>query len=132
MPAVRPDPVLLWPTYTLFPLAALSILIFGVAGGDGAMSYEGFAATGTISAAPAPAGIALSPSSASVGVASTQQLSATVKDRSGNVMIGVPLTWSVSPSSLGTISASGLLTAGSATGTGTVTARFGSLSASNQ
>jgi len=41
MPAVRPDPVLLWPTYTLFPLAALSILVFGVAGGDRAMSAIG-------------------------------------------------------------------------------------------
>jgi hypothetical protein len=32
---------LLWPTYTLFPLAALSILVFGAAGGDPAMSAIG-------------------------------------------------------------------------------------------
>lgn len=41
MTAVRPDPLLLWPTYTLFPLAALSILLFGAAGGDPAMSAIG-------------------------------------------------------------------------------------------
>jgi hypothetical protein len=40
---IRPDPLLLWPTYTLFPLAALSILVFGVAGGDPAMSAIGIA-----------------------------------------------------------------------------------------
>jgi hypothetical protein len=38
---VRPDPVLLWPTYTLFPLAALSILVFGGAGGDRVMQAIG-------------------------------------------------------------------------------------------
>jgi hypothetical protein len=29
--------LILWPTYTLFPLAGLSVLVFGVAGGDPAM-----------------------------------------------------------------------------------------------
>lgn len=43
MRAVRPDPLLLWPTYTLFPLAALSILVFGTAGGDPAMTVIGIA-----------------------------------------------------------------------------------------
>lgn len=40
---LRPDPLLLWPTYTLFPLAALSILVFGAAGGDAAMGVIGIA-----------------------------------------------------------------------------------------
>jgi len=43
MTVVRPDPLLLWPTYTLFPLAAFSILVFGAAGGDPAMSAIGIA-----------------------------------------------------------------------------------------
>jgi hypothetical protein len=38
---VRPDLVLLWPAYTLFPLAGLSILFFGVNVRDGAMVVIG-------------------------------------------------------------------------------------------
>ncbi len=37
MPSIRPDIVQLWPSYTLFPLAGLSVLVFGVRGGDPAM-----------------------------------------------------------------------------------------------
>jgi hypothetical protein len=37
MAAVRPDLALLWPSYTFFPLAALGVLVFGAAGGDGVM-----------------------------------------------------------------------------------------------
>jgi hypothetical protein len=36
--AVRPDPWLLWPAYTLFPLALLSVLFFAVAGRDTALT----------------------------------------------------------------------------------------------
>jgi hypothetical protein len=35
--AVRPDLALLWPSYTLFPLAALAILVFGAGGRDTTM-----------------------------------------------------------------------------------------------
>jgi hypothetical protein len=35
--------LILWPTYTLFPLAGLSILVFGVAGHDGVMATIGIA-----------------------------------------------------------------------------------------
>jgi hypothetical protein len=35
--SVRPDLALLWPSYTLFPLAGLAVLVFGVAGHDGVM-----------------------------------------------------------------------------------------------
>jgi len=35
--AVKPDLALLWPTYTFFPLAALAVLVFGVAVSDGVM-----------------------------------------------------------------------------------------------
>ncbi|MGH2499005.1 MAG: hypothetical protein ACRDF0_02775 [Candidatus Limnocylindria bacterium] len=37
MPVIRPDLLLLWPAYTLFPLIGLGVLIVGVSGGDGVM-----------------------------------------------------------------------------------------------
>ncbi len=43
MTSLRPDMRILWPTYTLFPLAGLSILVFGVAGGDPVMTVIGLA-----------------------------------------------------------------------------------------
>lgn len=41
MKAVRPDPALLWPAYTLFPLAGLLVLFFAVAGRDAALVVIG-------------------------------------------------------------------------------------------
>ena len=41
MTAVRPNLLLLWPSYTLFPLAGLSVLVFGAAGRDGVMTAIG-------------------------------------------------------------------------------------------
>lgn len=37
MDAIRPDLRQLWPSYTLFPLVGLGVLLIGVNGGDGAM-----------------------------------------------------------------------------------------------
>lgn len=37
MTAIRPSLALLWPSYTLFPLAALGVLLFGSSGGDPVM-----------------------------------------------------------------------------------------------
>ena len=34
---MRPDLLLLWPSYTFFPLAGIAVLVFGVAGHDGVM-----------------------------------------------------------------------------------------------
>jgi hypothetical protein len=39
--AVRPDLGLLWPSYTLFPLAGLTVLGFGIAGHDPVMTTIG-------------------------------------------------------------------------------------------
>jgi hypothetical protein len=39
--AIRPDLALLWPSYTLFPLAALGVLVFGASGGDAVMVLIG-------------------------------------------------------------------------------------------
>ncbi len=41
MKAVRPDPALLWPAYTLFPLAGLLVLFFAAAGRDAALMVIG-------------------------------------------------------------------------------------------
>ncbi len=41
MKPVRPDPALLWPAYTLFPLAGLLVLLFAAAGRDGALMAIG-------------------------------------------------------------------------------------------
>jgi hypothetical protein len=97
-------------------------------GGDGDMSYEGFAAT--VSPVPAPAAIGVSPTTVSVPTASVQQLAAVVKDQFDNVMSGVTVTWAVNPATLGTINGSGLFTAGQTAGTGTITATAGTATAS--
>jgi hypothetical protein len=44
--SVRPDLLLLWPSFTLFPLAGLAVLVFGVAGQDGVMAAIGIALLG--------------------------------------------------------------------------------------
>lgn len=41
MTPIRPALSLLWPTFTFFPLAALSVLVFGAAGGDPVMVVIG-------------------------------------------------------------------------------------------
>ena len=94
-------------------------------GGDGAMGYEGFAAT--VSAFPVATALSVAPATASVLTGASQQLTATVKDQFDNVMAGVTLTWTVTPATLGSISASGLFTAGANAGAGTVTATVGTL-----
>lgn len=38
---VRPDPALLWPAYTLFPLAGLLVLVFSAAGRDAGLTVIG-------------------------------------------------------------------------------------------
>lgn len=43
MKTVRPDPALLWPAYTLFPLAGLLVLFFATAGHDSALMVIGIA-----------------------------------------------------------------------------------------
>ena len=41
MSPIRPDLALLWPSYTLFPLAGLGILVFGASAGDFTMVLIG-------------------------------------------------------------------------------------------
>ena len=41
MSSVRPDLALLWPSYTLFPLAGLGVLVFGASAGDSTLVLIG-------------------------------------------------------------------------------------------
>src|SRR5437016_4845937 len=71
---------------------------------------------------PAPvASVVVSPASASVPVGATVQLTASLKDASGNVLTGRTIAWGTSAAGVATVSASGLVT-GSAAGTATITA----------
>lgn len=38
---IRPDPGLLWPAYTLFPLAGLLVIVFGTSSGDPSLTAIG-------------------------------------------------------------------------------------------
>lgn len=55
----------------------------------------------------------------------TQQFTAAVQDQAGGTMPDQPVSWSVSPASLGTISATGLFRASARGGSGSVTATSG-------
>ena len=110
------------------PMRAI-VLELNSLGGDGAMAYEGFTATGILSPAPAVTSLAIAPTTASLALGTTQRFIVTVRDQSGNAITGVPIAWSATPSSIGTVDATGLFTAGGAVGSGTLSATFGSLSA---
>ncbi len=75
-----------------------------------------------VAAAPAAvAGVAVSPSSASVVTGAAQQLTATTTDSSNNVLTGRTVTWSSDNTAAATVDANGLVTAVAA-GTATITA----------
>jgi hypothetical protein len=95
-------------------------------GGDGTMIYEGFAAT--VNPVPTPTAIVLSPGVVQLGTDETAQLTVTVKDQFDEAMPQPPPTWRVAPLALGSVANSGLFTAGSTGGTGTITATAGNAS----
>ncbi|HXL35366.1 MAG TPA: Ig-like domain-containing protein [Gemmatimonadales bacterium] len=71
---------------------------------------------------PAPvASVTVSPTAASVSVGATVQLTATLKDASGNVLTGRSLTWASSTLGMATVSTGGVVT-GVAVGAATITA----------
>lgn len=76
---------------------------------------------------PAVATVEVSPATADRQVGQTIQLSATVKDASGNILNGQTVAWSSSAASVASVSSSGLVTA-SALGTAVITAAAGSKS----
>lgn len=71
------------------------------------------------------ASITVAPSSVGITVGQTSQLTATVKDASGAVISGAPVTWLVDDQSIATVSSTGLVT-GVSSGSASVTAASGS------
>ncbi len=82
---------------------------------------SGTASVTVAAAAPVVASVTVAPSSVSNSVGQTAQLSAVVKDGSGNTMTGQSITWSSSNSSVATVNTSGVVTSVAA-GTATITA----------
>ncbi len=89
-------------------------------GGDASMIYEGFA-TPSLPTLPQAGSVKLSPLAVTVAGNVNQQFSAAVGDQFGNPFPSAVMTWSVNPATLGTITSTGLFTAGAASGAGTVT-----------
>jgi hypothetical protein len=91
---------------------------------------NGAAAVTVTTPAPAPvASVTVSPATLSLQVGGTQQLIATLRDASGNVLTGRVVTWASSNALVGTVTGSGLvaaLLAGGATITATSEAKSGS------
>jgi len=91
---------------------------------------EGKSGTAAITVMVVPvAAVTVSPSSGTVNVGSTLQLTAVTKDSAGNVLTGRSVTWSSSAPSVATVSPAGLVTgvtAGSATITATSEGKSGS------
>src|SRR5690606_7808705 len=75
-----------------------------------------------------PTSITIDPNPVLIGVNISLQLEAHVRDAIGMPMSDQPITFSVEPSNILSISASGLLTAGGTPGTGSVTATSGQFS----
>ena len=83
---------------------------------------EGRSGTAGITVTLAPvASVTVSPANASVAVAAVQQLTATLKDASGNTLTGRTVTWSSSSPTIAGVSGLGLVT-GLVAGTATITA----------
>jgi uncharacterized protein YjdB len=85
-------------------------------------SADGLTATATVTALSTPVDtVIVTPDSVNLALGSTQQLTAIVKDASGNVLTGRTVTWETSSSAIATVSSSGLVT-GVTPGTATITA----------
>ena len=77
---------------------------------------------------PRPATVAVAPATVQLtALGATEQLTAEVRDQSGNVMTGVAVSWGSNAAAVATVNSSGLVTA-VANGTATVTATAGSVS----
>ncbi len=100
---------------------ALIVVMMTGCGGDG----------GNTSAPPTPhvADIAISPPNATLRTGATLQLSAEARDRDGNALPQLEVTWSSRSPSIASVSNAGLVTASSA-GTTTISATIGGVTAS--
>ena len=89
--------------------------------------WEGGSSASTVTPAPVST-VTVTPASPSVVAGATQQLTATTKDASNNVLTGRTVTWSSSNTAFATVDANGLVTAvaaGSATITATSEGKIG-------
>ena len=83
---------------------------------------EGKSSSATITVASVPvASVTVSPTSASIAVGATQQLSAVTKDSAGSSLAGRVVTWASSNAAVATVNSAGLVT-GVAAGSATITA----------
>src|SRR5206468_777819 len=83
---------------------------------------EGKSSNATITVASVPvASVTVSPTSASIAVGATQQLSAVTKDSAGSSLAGRVVTWASSNPAVATVNSSGLVTAAGG-GSATITA----------
>jgi len=99
-------------------------LVTGVAAGAATITAtsEGKSGTASVTVANVPvASVTVSPTAPNMYVGGTVQLTATLKDASGNLLSGRAVTWTTSNGAVGTVSASGLVT-GVAVGAATITA----------
>ncbi|MFL5500183.1 MAG: Ig domain-containing protein [Gemmatimonadaceae bacterium] len=104
-------------------------VVTGVAAGSATITASCAGKSGTasiaVTASPPPppvvTTVTVAPSTASINVAATVNLSATVKDAQGNVMTGQTITWSSSNTSIASVSTGGVVT-GVAQGSATITA----------
>ena len=87
----------------------------------GALSNKASGTTLAKSVAAPVASVTLAPATASLAAGATQQLTATLKDSSGNTLTGRTITWASSAPAVATVNASGLVTAVAA-GSATITA----------
>src|SRR5205823_4609778 len=99
-------------------------LVSGVAAGSATITAlsEGQSGTAVVAVTNAPvASVIVTPSSATVSVGQTAQLTATLRDAAGNGLSGRVVTWASSNTGVATVSSSGLASA-KAAGTATITA----------
>ena len=98
--------------------------VTGVAAGSATITAtsEGKSGTAAVTVTLAPvATVTVSPNPASVVIAGTVQLAATLKDSAGTTLTGRVVTWASSAPAVATVSANGLVS-GLAVGTATITA----------
>src|SRR5690606_31284581 len=89
----------------------------------------GAADTATVVVDQRPAAVTVAPSSVTVTLGSTEQLTATVTDANGHAIAGASVSWSSSNTAVATVNSFGVVR-GVATGTATATARSGHTTAS--
>ena len=85
---------------------------------------EGVSGTASVTILPVPvASVTVTPSSATIDVGKTVQLTAVTKDANGNVLTGRTIAWSTSDATVATVSSTGVVTgAGSGGKSATITA----------